>query len=151
MYRSMYSWLQHWLEASSQLHPRGRYSLDWRLGGPQSPVWKVWKREKSCPYRNSNSDLSAVQHIPSRNTDWAIASIRRFYTKCRSHIWVYPAFIMNGQISLFSTFDVIDDLMWLQNRGSMTCARIVLGPVHKRAWLYIFFLLLNSFTENDNE
>jgi hypothetical protein len=43
MYRAMYSWPRHWLEASGQLHtpaalPQGkepRSPLDRRLGGPQ--------------------------------------------------------------------------------------------------------------------
>jgi hypothetical protein len=34
----------------------------------------TWRREKSCPYRDSNSDLSAFQPIANRFTDCAISA-----------------------------------------------------------------------------
>jgi hypothetical protein len=33
------------------------------------PVWTTWKRESSCPYRDSNSDPSVVQPVVSHYTD----------------------------------------------------------------------------------
>jgi hypothetical protein len=33
------------------------------------------EREKSCPYRDSNSDPSAVQPVASRYTDYAILAL----------------------------------------------------------------------------
>jgi hypothetical protein len=36
------------------------------------PVWTTWRRENSWPYRSSNSDLSVVQPVGSRYTNYAI-------------------------------------------------------------------------------
>jgi hypothetical protein len=36
------------------------------------PVWTTWRRENSCPYRESNSKPSVVQPIARRYTDYAI-------------------------------------------------------------------------------
>jgi hypothetical protein len=52
-----------------------RYSLDMRLGGPQSRSGR--RRENSWPYRDSNSDPSIVQPIASRYTDYAIPAPER--------------------------------------------------------------------------
>jgi hypothetical protein len=58
--------------------PRPLYSL-WRsllypfyrrLVGPH--VWTTWRRENSCPYRDSKSDPSIVQPVAIRYTDSAI-------------------------------------------------------------------------------
>jgi hypothetical protein len=57
--------------------PRGKspwYPLDRRLDGPPEPVWTTRRGEKSCPYRDSNSDPSAVQPAASLYTDWAIVN-----------------------------------------------------------------------------
>jgi hypothetical protein len=35
-------------------------------------VWTTWRGEKSCPYRDSNSDHSDVKPIASRYTDCTI-------------------------------------------------------------------------------
>jgi hypothetical protein len=48
------------------------YPLDRRLGGPQNLPETTWRGEKSCIYRDPNSDLSVVQHVASRYTDWGI-------------------------------------------------------------------------------
>jgi hypothetical protein len=53
--------------------PRGKSSrrpFGRRLGGPQNRSRQ--RRENSWPYRDSNSDPSAVQSVGSRYTDWAI-------------------------------------------------------------------------------
>jgi hypothetical protein len=39
--------------------------LIWGLVCPRS-VWTTWRGERSCPYRDSNSDPSAVQHVAGR-------------------------------------------------------------------------------------
>jgi hypothetical protein len=68
------------------LYPRGkspRYSLDRRLRGPSGPVWTIWRRENSWPYRKSNSDPSVVQPVASRYTDWAIP-VPKFCDICSS-------------------------------------------------------------------
>jgi hypothetical protein len=65
---------------SGQLHtpaalPRGkspRYPLDTRLGGLQSLSGRRGEGENSWPYRNLNSDPSAIQPVVSRYTDYAI-------------------------------------------------------------------------------
>jgi hypothetical protein len=36
--------------------------------GPES-VWTTWRGETSCPYRDSNCDLSTVHPVASRYTD----------------------------------------------------------------------------------
>jgi hypothetical protein len=41
-------------------------------GWAPEPVWTTWRREKSRPYRDPNSDSSAVQPVVSRYTDCAI-------------------------------------------------------------------------------
>jgi hypothetical protein len=47
-----------------------RYPLHRRLGGPQNRCGRCG--ENSCPYRDSNSDLSVVQPVANRYTDCAI-------------------------------------------------------------------------------
>jgi hypothetical protein len=37
-------------------------------GWVPEPVWKTWRREKSCPYRDSKSDPSVVQPVASHYT-----------------------------------------------------------------------------------
>jgi hypothetical protein len=44
----------------------------WEVGWTTAPDWTAWRRENSWSYRNSNSDLSVVQPVASRYTDWAI-------------------------------------------------------------------------------
>jgi hypothetical protein len=34
--------------------------IGWEVGWTPEPVWTTWRRENSCPYRNSNSDTSVV-------------------------------------------------------------------------------------------
>jgi hypothetical protein len=46
------------------------YSLDRKLGGPQSRSWR--RGGNSWPYRDSNSDPSVVQPVASRYTNYAI-------------------------------------------------------------------------------
>jgi hypothetical protein len=41
---------------------------EWAL----EPVWKTWRRENSCSYRDSNFDPSVIQPVASLYTDWAI-------------------------------------------------------------------------------
>jgi hypothetical protein len=55
------------------LYPRGK-SLRYPSNGSWAPepVLMTCKRGNSCPYRDSNSDSSAVQHVASRYTDWAL-------------------------------------------------------------------------------
>jgi hypothetical protein len=38
-------------------------------------VWTTWRREKSYPYRDSNSDTSAVQPVASRYTECDIPAL----------------------------------------------------------------------------
>jgi hypothetical protein len=35
-------------------------------------VWTTWRKESSCPYRDTNSEITAVQPAASRYTNWAI-------------------------------------------------------------------------------
>jgi hypothetical protein len=46
--------------------------LDRRLGGPQNRSERRGDAKNSYPYRDSNSDPSAVQLVASRNTDYEI-------------------------------------------------------------------------------
>jgi hypothetical protein len=36
------------------------------------PVWTTWRKENSWTYRDSNSEISVVQPLPGRYTDYAI-------------------------------------------------------------------------------
>jgi hypothetical protein len=80
MYRSTFSWPRHYLEVSGQLHataalPPGKEPLVpivYEVGWTSEPVWKIWRRENYCPYRDSNSDPSVVQPVASRYTDYVI-------------------------------------------------------------------------------
>jgi hypothetical protein len=49
-----------------------RYPLDIGVGSTPEAVSATWRRENSCPYRDSNPDPSAVQPEASRYTDCAI-------------------------------------------------------------------------------
>jgi hypothetical protein len=40
--------------------------IKYEAGWAPKPVWIMWREEVSCPYRNSNSDPSAVQPMASR-------------------------------------------------------------------------------------
>jgi hypothetical protein len=80
MYRSTFSWPQHWLEVSGQLHapaalPSEKESAV-RIGEEAwcapDPVWTTWRRESSWPYWDSNCNPSVIQPVASRYTDWAI-------------------------------------------------------------------------------
>jgi hypothetical protein len=44
-------------------------------GWATEPVWKMWRGEKSHPYRESNSDPSVVRSVVSRCTDCAIPAL----------------------------------------------------------------------------
>jgi hypothetical protein len=54
---------------SGQLHAQATLSpekqppvpMGYEAGWAPEPVWTTWRREKSCPYRYSKSDPSAVQ------------------------------------------------------------------------------------------
>jgi hypothetical protein len=80
MYRSTFSWHRHWLKVSRQLHAPAALSprkkppvpIGYEAGWTPEPVWTVWRSENSWPHRDSNSDLSVVQPVASRYTDYAI-------------------------------------------------------------------------------
>jgi hypothetical protein len=68
------------LEVSGQLHapaalPPGKESpvpIGFEEGQAPEPVWMMWRGEKSCPYRESNSNPLAIQPVASRHTDCGI-------------------------------------------------------------------------------
>jgi hypothetical protein len=74
MYISTYSWPRHLLEVSHQLHNPGALVpekeppilIGQEAGWTPEPFWTTWRGEKSCPERDSNPDLSAVQPVASR-------------------------------------------------------------------------------------
>jgi hypothetical protein len=83
LYRSTYSWPQHQLKVSGQLHASAalsqgkepRAAIGWEAGWALEPFWMTRRKEKPCPYRDLNSDTSAVQPIASCPTDWAIPAV----------------------------------------------------------------------------
>jgi hypothetical protein len=50
------------------------------------PVWAIWRRENSSPYRDSNSDPSVVQSVASRYTDYATPARNQYFTQV-FHNW----------------------------------------------------------------
>jgi hypothetical protein len=74
------------MEVNDQLHapaplPPGKETpvpIAQEAGWAPDPVWKTWRRENPWPYRNSNSDLSVVQPVTSRYTDYAIPTPTMF-------------------------------------------------------------------------
>jgi hypothetical protein len=68
------------MELSGQLHASAALlqakefplPIGQEAGWAPEPVWTMWRKEKSCPYRDSKSDTSAVQPVASRYTDCTI-------------------------------------------------------------------------------
>jgi L,D-peptidoglycan transpeptidase YkuD (ErfK/YbiS/YcfS/YnhG family) len=62
------------LQAQAALPPgkEPSVSIGQEAGWAPDPTSTTWKREKSCPYRDSNYDHSAVQAVASHYTHWAI-------------------------------------------------------------------------------
>jgi hypothetical protein len=79
-YSSTIFWPVYYMEVSGQFHvpaaspPRKEppVPIGQEAGWTPEPVWTTWRRENSCPHRDSNSDRSVVQPVASRYTDWAI-------------------------------------------------------------------------------
>jgi hypothetical protein len=64
------------MQVSGQLHAPNALPpvpIGKEAGWAPEPVW-TWRGEKSCPYRDSNSDPSTVQPVANRYTDCAIAA-----------------------------------------------------------------------------
>jgi hypothetical protein len=59
--------------------------------GKESPMWRG---EKSWPYRDSNSDPSAIQPVVSRYTDCAIPAPMK--SEVDIYIVTYGPFLGNG-------------------------------------------------------
>jgi hypothetical protein len=64
-----------WVVSFTTLLLYPRCSLD-RLDGTLLQVWTIWRSENSWFYRDSNSDLSVVQPLGSRYTDYATAALQ---------------------------------------------------------------------------
>jgi hypothetical protein len=43
--------------------------IEYEAGWATEQVWTLWRRGKSCPYRDSNFDPSVVQSLASHYTD----------------------------------------------------------------------------------
>jgi hypothetical protein len=51
-------------------------------GWAPEPIWTTWRSENFCPHRDSNSDPSVVQPVPSRHTDCAIPALILYGVYC---------------------------------------------------------------------
>jgi hypothetical protein len=108
MYRSNFPWPRHYvkwvvsftLPSTLPLGKRSPVSIGWETRWAPYPVWKIWRRENSWPYRDSNSVPSLIQPVASRYTDCAI-----------------PALIYYNSIDLREIgLDVTEWLIWLMIR-----------------------------------
>jgi hypothetical protein len=52
--------------------PLERATFTHCIGGLVNHVWTKWRSEDSWPYHDSNSDLSVVQPVASRYTNYAM-------------------------------------------------------------------------------
>jgi hypothetical protein len=76
------------LEENGQLHAQAALlagkeapvTIGKEVGWAEVPIWKAWRREKPCFYRDSNCDPSAVQFVASRYTDCSIPALKRCST-----------------------------------------------------------------------
>jgi hypothetical protein len=67
------------MEVSGQLHAPAAFHpwkdpqvpIGQEVGWTSEPVWTIWRRKNSWPYRDSNSDPSVVQPVASRYTNYA--------------------------------------------------------------------------------
>jgi hypothetical protein len=51
------------------------------------PVWTTWRGENFYPYRDSNSDPSAVQPAASRSTDFAVQETKPVSTSVTHSVY----------------------------------------------------------------
>jgi hypothetical protein len=49
------------------------------------PVWTLWERENSWPYRDLNSDPTVIQPVASQYTDFAIPAL----VYCENHYEIH--------------------------------------------------------------
>jgi hypothetical protein len=94
-----------------------RFSLDRRLGGPPEPVWTTWRREISYPYRDSNSEPSAIYPVASRYNDCAMKTVLS--------VWLHSPVILGR----FFSFLIHTQSVGLLRRRDQPVARPL--PTHR--------------------
>jgi hypothetical protein len=126
-------------------HPRGispRYTLDKRLGGPQRWSGRRGEGKILDPYRESNSDPSAIQPVASRYTDCAInnmAILENVYTLAelrRKHC----KFESNGMCNSCSN----------TARAAITINRVLTQINIKQALQTLVVSMMHLSAKNDN-
>jgi hypothetical protein len=77
IYRSTFSLSRHLLELSDQIHASAALSqwekppvpIGYEARRSSEPLRKIWRRENSLPYQDTNSDPSVVQSVANLYTD----------------------------------------------------------------------------------
>jgi hypothetical protein len=110
------------MEVSGQLHasadlPPGKeppVPIRYETGWAPDQVWTTWRRENSWPYRDSNTDPSAVQPVASLCTDWAIpdGSVHSTFLYSQSFLFVLRFLPFNFFVTLSNEQSTFASMVW---------------------------------------
>jgi hypothetical protein len=86
---------------------RAPVPIGWEFGCASEPVWTTWRRERCCPYRDSNTDPSTVQPVASRY--YQVFRIHRMcaVTEHANQIAVYSNVLWEWYTALMMIYDTV--------------------------------------------